>query len=564
MLQKIPELDAKNRSFEGGGQPLRVEMFEFQGLLGSGSFGRVEKVKSIRTGYTYALKIIQKKQLSSVKLQEQLCNEISILCNCHHENIIKIFGAFEDKQSIYLILEYANGPNLYMKLKEVGKLPELKAAMHLRQVALALNYLHSQIPAIIHRDIKPENILFHDDQCKIADFGWSNKDADFRNTYCGTPDYLAPEMIIGSGHNEKLDIWTLGVLLYELLHGRTPFSPASKPKDHTNLQRLIERNIIEGKFEINPALSQAAQDAIRTMMHINPNSRPSIKQVLELEFLRQVTPLNSQKNGLQVNTMHSDLQKAKSHPAMDRQWESEKDKIIDGLRDKNQRLEKMLENIQLTLKLKTAEADRLNHENQRILSELRSYKDRNYNSRSNSQQATSFKHSPNKSDMDRLTAKIQSLSDNLIKQENTLFFLFKRTKDLSDFVSKFHSEHFMSRLAPSPTKGDSVNFEQLIERLKAIFNEFTDLKRLVYPSVRNRSAYHLPQVNYSYKTNALNVPPKAQPIYSQSRSPIRKEVFGHENTGTHLASPLRVYNSRTNVHYNGPGSPYIQASQKFV
>lgn len=564
MLQKIPELESKNKGFEGGGRPLRVELFEFQGLLGSGSFGKVEKVRSTRTGLTYALKILQKKQISSAKLQEQLCIEISILCNCHHENIIKIFGAFEDSQSIYLILEYANGPNLYTRLREVGKFPELKAAIYLRQVSLAVNYLHSQNPAIIHRDIKPENILFHDDQCKIADFGWSNKDEDFRNTYCGTPDYLAPEMIIGSGHNEKLDIWTLGVLLYELLHGKTPFTPMNKPRGQLNAQRLIERNIIEGRYEIDPTLSRPAQESIRAMMQINPSSRPSIKQVLAFEFFRQLSPAKSQKNGSQANYLSAESQKTKSHPLLGFHSESEKDKIIEQLREKNQRLEKMFENLQLTLKMKTEENDRLSLEHQRVLSELRSLKDRNYHSRSNSQQAGSFKDSPSKSDVDRLTAKVQSLTDNLTKQENTLFFLFKRTKDLSDLVGKFHGEHFTSWATPAPPRNDSVNFEQLTDKLKAIFNEFCSLKRQVYPTSRNRSAYNLPQANTSFRNNPPNIPPKLQQVYSQSRSPARKEVFGHGLNGINFTNPLRVYNSRTNAQYNGPGSPYINGSQRYV
>lgn len=89
-------------------------------------------------------------------------------------------------------------------------------------------YLHSRSPKILHRDLKPENILINKKTIKIIDFGWSNQNDDFRNTYCGTPDYLSPEMILGTGHNEKLDIWTLGVLMYELLSGTPPFTPKVK------------------------------------------------------------------------------------------------------------------------------------------------------------------------------------------------------------------------------------------------------------------------------------------------------------------------------------------------
>ncbi len=91
--------------------------------------------------------------------------------------------------------------------------------------------MHGQDPVILHRDLKPENILISQGKCKIADFGWSNVADDFRNTFCGTVEYLAPEMINGTGHNDKLDIWTVGVLLYELLHGKSPFALKEKQND---------------------------------------------------------------------------------------------------------------------------------------------------------------------------------------------------------------------------------------------------------------------------------------------------------------------------------------------
>ena len=95
----------------------------------------------------------------------------------------------------------------------------------MKDILKAINYLHSRNPKIIHRDIKPENVLINGDTLKIADFGWSNYDDDLRNTFCGTPDYLSPEMILGNGHSEKLDIWGLGILTYELLHGKPPYTP---------------------------------------------------------------------------------------------------------------------------------------------------------------------------------------------------------------------------------------------------------------------------------------------------------------------------------------------------
>ena len=101
--------------------------------------------------------------------------------------------------------------------------------------------MHNRNPPILHRDLKPENILVSGDTLKIADFGWSNlDDNDIRNTFCGTPDYLSPEMIKGTGHNEKLDVWTLGVLMYELIRGKPPFCAPKGIKDRRMKQKIIE------------------------------------------------------------------------------------------------------------------------------------------------------------------------------------------------------------------------------------------------------------------------------------------------------------------------------------
>lgn len=111
----------------------------------------------------------------------------------------------------------------------------------------AVNYLHIQSPPIIHRDIKPENVLFVGSRLKLADFGWSNMKDRVRTTFCGTPDYLAPEMILEQGHNEKLDVWTLGILTYELVVGKAPFTPTTTTKDQKAAHRLLEKNIMENK-----------------------------------------------------------------------------------------------------------------------------------------------------------------------------------------------------------------------------------------------------------------------------------------------------------------------------
>ena len=122
-----------------------------------------------------------------------------------------------------MVMELAD-QSLFNKLQKTRRFGEKQVFEQLKDIIKALNYLHTRKPKIIHRDLKPENILEIKRQLKIADFGWSNKVNGIRTTFCGTPEYLAPEMIRGQHHDEKLDMWTLGVLMYELLHGVSPFS----------------------------------------------------------------------------------------------------------------------------------------------------------------------------------------------------------------------------------------------------------------------------------------------------------------------------------------------------
>lgn len=133
-------------------------------------------------------------------------------------------------------------------MKQATKIDFDTCKLYFYQTTLAIEYLHSQNPAIIHRDIKPENlILFGENTVKVTDFGWSNTIGQDRNTYCGTPDYLAPEMINGIKHGTEIDIWALGVLLYELVVGKAPFSNEEGTPDYL-VRKELENNILVRNF----------------------------------------------------------------------------------------------------------------------------------------------------------------------------------------------------------------------------------------------------------------------------------------------------------------------------
>lgn len=187
----------------GDGPNLTRMDFDSASPLGQGAFGKVFKVKHRKTKRWYAIKVVSKPQIVNLKMVDQLKNEIDIMSQVKHPCIIEFFTYFEDPTNLYLVLELAEG-HLYSILKKSGKFDEAHAAKCMFDVVRAIEHLHTRNPAIIHRDIKPENLLTMGDSLKLADFGWSNiKDRHKRMTFCGTPDYLAPEMILEQGHTEK-------------------------------------------------------------------------------------------------------------------------------------------------------------------------------------------------------------------------------------------------------------------------------------------------------------------------------------------------------------------------
>lgn len=170
--------------------------------------------------------------------------------------------------------------SLYQKMKRVKVFQEKEAAKLMKDILIATAFLHSKSPPILHRDLKPENLLLFDGTVKLTDFGWSAEREGLRNTFCGTQEYLAPEMIRGTGHDEKLDIWTLGVLLYELAHGKTPFYVSSHG-DVRAQRKMIEQKILKGVFVLKGDLSPELKDVIKAMLTPNKKKRPSAKDLLE-------------------------------------------------------------------------------------------------------------------------------------------------------------------------------------------------------------------------------------------------------------------------------------------
>ena len=206
--------------------------FDIGRPLGRGKFGNVYLAREKQTKFVIALKVLFKKQITEQRIEHQVRREIEIQSHLRHPNILRMYGFFHDDSRIYLILEYAPKGTLFTCLKQQPNncFSEKISSVYIESLVSALIYLHKH--DVIHRDIKPENLLLGNaNQLKIADFGWSvHEPVSNRTTLCGTMDYLSPEMVKGEPHTKTVDVWSLGVLMFELLTGSAPFHDASKFK----------------------------------------------------------------------------------------------------------------------------------------------------------------------------------------------------------------------------------------------------------------------------------------------------------------------------------------------
>ncbi|XP_072943563.1 uncharacterized protein [Epargyreus clarus] len=256
--------------------------FDLGRPLGKGKFGNVYLAREKESHYVVALKVLFKSQILDSEIEHQVRREVEIQCRLRHPNILRMYGYFHDEKRIYLILEYAKHGALYKLLKERGRFDEKTAAIYVRDLTKALIYCHSK--KVIHRDIKPENLLIgHNFELKIADFGWSvHSPSSRRMTLCGTLDYLSPEMIEGKPHSYAVDIWSLGVLCYELLVGLPPFDA----KDSHQTYRKIRYVIIKYPDYV----SEKAKDLMGKLLVINPEQRLPLPHVLQHPWILENAP----------------------------------------------------------------------------------------------------------------------------------------------------------------------------------------------------------------------------------------------------------------------------------
>ncbi|XP_055921744.1 MAP/microtubule affinity-regulating kinase 3 isoform X10 [Eupeodes corollae] len=268
-----------------GGVPMRwrateehIGKYKLIKTIGKGNFAKVKLAKHLPTGKEVAIKIIDKTQLNPGSLQK-LFREVRIMKMLDHPNIVKLFQVIETEKTLYLVMEYASGGEVFDYLVLHGRMKEKEARVKFRQIVSAVQYCHQK--RIIHRDLKAENLLLDSElNIKIADFGFSNEftPGSKLDTFCGSPPYAAPELFQGKKYDgPEVDVWSLGVILYTLVSGSLPF-------DGSTLRELRER-VLRGKYRIPFYMSTDCENLLRKFLVLNPAKRASLETIMSDKWM---------------------------------------------------------------------------------------------------------------------------------------------------------------------------------------------------------------------------------------------------------------------------------------
>lgn len=244
--------------------PCDLDAFDIGPILGTGSFGRVPIARHKKSGTVVAIKMLSKAQILRTKQVLHIKAEKEILQKVNFPFIVAFLGCSQDSECLYFILEYVVGGEFFTHLRASGRFSEDSARFYAAEIVLSFEYLHSH--DVIYRDLKPENLLLDKEgHVKITDFGFAKQIEHRTYTLCGTPDYLAPEIILNKGHGKPVDWWALGVLIYEQLAGYPPFYDEEPWGTY--------QKILDGRLEFPSHFSRGARDLIKKLLQSDLTKR---------------------------------------------------------------------------------------------------------------------------------------------------------------------------------------------------------------------------------------------------------------------------------------------------
>mmetsp|Transcript_12529 Transcript_12529/g.18150 ORF Transcript_12529/g.18150 Transcript_12529/m.18150 type:complete len:369 (+) Transcript_12529:46-1152(+) len=241
------------------GKQWKFSDFDLRATVGTGTFGRVRvvKIKGSQDRTPMALKILKKSEVLRLKQVEHVKAETAILAQIEHPFIVNLLTTFQDEKRLFLVLEFVNGGELFSHLRKEGRLPNDDARFYAGEITMAFQYLHNK--NIVYRDLKPENLLIDcEGHIKITDFGFAKIVEDRTWTLCGTPEYLAPEIIQSKGHGRAVDWWALGVLIFEMLAGYPPF--------YDENPFGIYQKVLAGRIDFPRHFDVKAKDLIKRLL----------------------------------------------------------------------------------------------------------------------------------------------------------------------------------------------------------------------------------------------------------------------------------------------------------
>ena len=252
-------------------------------LLGKGGFAKCYELICQDNNKVFAAKMLPQSNITTDRQRQKLMTEIKIHKSLHHQKIVAFEHVFEDTTNVYILLELCQNQTLNELFLRRKRLTEVEVQCYIFQLIKALQYLHSH--RVIHRDLKLGNLFLNDKmELKVGDFGLATK-LDFvgerKKTVCGTPNYIAPEVLYGSGHSYEVDIWAVGVIIYTLLIGKPPF----ETKDVKTTYNKIKKG--EFSFPVTSKISLAAKNLIKKILIVDPKRRPTLSAILSDEFLNQ-------------------------------------------------------------------------------------------------------------------------------------------------------------------------------------------------------------------------------------------------------------------------------------